>query len=351
MMDIPAELTGLLAQTVKPLLAWYDRSARVLPWRENTDPYRIWVSEIMLQQTRVDTVIPYYNRFLRELPTPGNLAGANEETLFKLWEGLGYYSRIKNMQKAARVIRDEFGGIFPSRYEDIVRLPGIGPYTAGAISSIAFSLPVPAVDGNVLRVVTRLAAWEADISDPAVKRAVTESLRQIYPAERCGDYTQSLMELGAVVCIPNGFPKCAECPLGSLCIARAAGKQTSFPVLPEKKPRKNQDLTVFLLQSDGLTAIRKRPPGGLLGGMWEFPNVEGRLSAGQAEEWLKEQGIAARSFCELPPKKHIFTHIEWRMTCFSVQCVRMNNPFIWVDEQALERDVALPTAFKKLLPR
>ncbi len=243
---MPLDLTQL-SQITEPLLAWYEKNARVLPWRENTDAYRVWVSEIMLQQTRVDTVIPYYERFLRRFPDVAALAAAPEQELLKMWEGLGYYSRVRNMQKAAQQICEKYNGIFPNEYEQLLSLPGIGAYTAGAVASIAWNKPYAAVDGNVLRVVTRLTADSREISDTKFKNEITAALQEIYPVDKCGIFTQSLMELGAVVCMPNGTPRCTECPLQSLCSACAAGTQPEYPVKKKKAQRRIEDKTVLIM--------------------------------------------------------------------------------------------------------
>ncbi|MBS5724893.1 MAG: A/G-specific adenine glycosylase [Clostridiales bacterium] len=341
--------TAQLFKIVDPLLHWYHENARRLPWRENTDPYRVWVSEIMLQQTRVAAVIPYFLRFMEQLPSIEALANAPWDQLMKLWEGLGYYSRARNLQKAARVICEKYGGVFPDRYKDILSLPGIGPYTAGAVASISFGQPVPAVDGNVLRVISRLLEWDADLTGEAEKKRVAALLVEIYPEGQCGDFTQALMELGAVVCTPGISPKCEACPIRSLCNAFAAGTQASFPVIPPKKPRKMEEKTVFLLRCGDRVAVRRRDVGGLLGGLWEFPGTEGHLDSDAAEDWLKEHGI---DFTEISPgtkKKHIFTHIEWHMDCFLVLCKNTNPAFTWVTKQELEEKISLPTAFQKFL--
>lgn len=342
-----------LAEIVEPLLAWYRQNARVLPWRENTDPYRVWVSEIMLQQTRVDTVIPYYERFMARLPTVRALAEAREEELLKLWEGLGYYSRARNLQKAARYICAEFGGAFPRTYERLCSLPGVGPYTAGAISSIAFELPEPAVDGNVLRVLSRLTESSRDIADPAVKKQMSAALAEVYPAGHCGDFTQSLMELGAVVCVPNGFPKCEACPLRGLCRAFQHGTQTEFPFQTKKQPRRAEKKTVLLLCCGGTVAVRKRPPGGLLGGLWEFPCLDGALSQAETAAWLERQGARTEHIEKAMRRKHIFTHVEWDMSAFRVSCAAPFQPdgggLTWVTLEKLEAEIALPTAFRRFV--
>lgn len=338
-----------LFEIVEPLLEWYQKNARCLPWRENTDPYRIWVSEIMLQQTRVATVIPYFLRFMEQLPTIEALADAPQEQLLKLWEGLGYYSRARNLQKAAKIICEKYGGVFPDNRNEILSLPGIGPYTAGAVASISFGLPTPAVDGNVLRVISRLMEWDADLTGETGKKQVAGLLAEIYPEGRCGNFTQALMELGAVVCIPGTSPKCGTCPLKKLCGAFAAGTQAAFPVIPPKKPRKKELKTVFLLRWENQFAVSRRAPGGLLGGLWEFPNAEGHLDFAAAGKWLEEHSVA---FCEMiskPAKKHIFTHIEWHMNCYLVLCKEPGGDFVWITEQALYEEISLPTAFRKFL--
>lgn len=340
-----------LEEIVAPLLAWYRQSARVLPWRENTDPYRVWVSEIMLQQTRVDTVVPYYERFMARLPSVQALAEVREEELLKLWEGLGYYSRARNLQKAARRICKESGGAFPGSYEQLCSLPGVGPYTAGAIASIAFGLPVPAVDGNVLRVLSRLTENPRDIAEPAVKKQMTAALAQVYPAGHCGDFTQSLMELGAVVCVPNGLPKCGGCPLRQLCRAFRHGTQTEYPVQTKKQPRRAERKTVLLLCCGGRAAVRKRPQGGLLGGLWEFPCLDGALSAAEIAAWLERQGAHAAHIERALSRKHIFTHVEWDMTAYRVSCPHAFQPdgggLVWATPEQLADEIALPTAFRR----
>lgn len=348
-MDLDEKRTDTLKNIVTPLLAWYSQNARILPWRENTDPYRVWVSEIMLQQTQVDTVIPYYNRFLQQAPTIKALADMGEEQLLKLWEGLGYYSRARNLQKAAKTIMAQYNGQFPTDPADILALPGIGAYTAGAIASICFEQPTPAVDGNVLRVVTRLTGSDADIALPQVKSDITGTLRAIYPDNRRGDFTQSLMELGAIVCLPNGAPKCADCPVREFCRACADGTQCSIPVKTKKKARRQSEKTVFLLLCGDKLAIRQREPGGLLGGLWELPNVQSFLSVEQAEKMLSNWGFSTFQFKKGRRKKHIFTHIEWQMTSFIVTCGNMPETFTWVTREQLSAKIAMPSAFSPFL--
>lgn len=341
----------LLHKIVQPLLAWYDANARVLPWRDKPTPYRVWVSEIMLQQTRVEAVKPYFERFTAELPTVAALAAVPEEQLLKLWEGLGYYSRARNLQKAARVVMEQYGGVLPEQPDELLRLPGIGEYTAGAVASIAYGRPAPAVDGNVLRVLSRVTASRENIGELSVKRGFADRLREIYPAGRAGAFTQSLMELGAMVCLPNAAPKCGECPLSSLCAAHEQGIELELPVKSEKKKRKIEEKTVFLILCGDKAALRKRPDKGLLAGLWEFPNTPGILSPQQAEERLKTLGISCHEIEPLPTAKHIFTHIEWHMANYRVVA---ENPvsaggLVWVERGELTEAYTLPTAFQSCL--
>lgn len=335
----------------EPLLSWYDRSARILPWRENREPYRIWVSEIMLQQTRVEAVKPYYERFLNKLPTVAALAQADEQELLKLWEGLGYYSRVRNMKKAAIQIMQERGGRFPDSPEELKKLPGIGDYTAGAIASIAFQKCAAAVDGNVLRVAARLAAEREEISRPPLRRQIEQEIMRAMPKERPGDFNQALMELGAVVCLPNGAPGCSVCPLALGCVARREGIAQKLPTKPKKKARKIQERTIFLLFSHGNIVLRKRSSTGLLAGMWELPGVEEKLSVREAQDMLNRWGIRASACQPIGEAKHVFTHIEWHMTGFSA-VVRGSVPaeMCMVSQEKLHRDIALPSAFRAFLP-
>lgn len=335
-----------LWKIVPPLLTWYDENARVLPWRENTEPYRIWVSEIMLQQTGVETVKPYFIRFVEQIPDIKSLADAGEEQLLKLWEGLGYYSRVRNLQKAARVIIAKHQGQFPESYDSMLLLPGIGSYTAGAISSICYGKPVPAVDGNVLRVVARLLGSDADIARADVKTQMTEILREIYPVSRSGDFTQSLMELGATVCLPKSVPKCGSCPVSFLCRAYQTGAQMTLPVKSKKKPRKKEQKTVLLLCLDDKIAVRQREMDTLLGGLWEFPNMAGHLTESEAKSLLEQWGIFNSEMSVGIVKRHIFTHVEWDMISYVVICGNISEKFYWVTKERLERQMALPAAFQ-----
>ncbi len=327
------------------LLPWFSENARALPWRENTAPYRVWLSEIMLQQTRVEAVRGYFLRFLEAFPDISALAAANTDAVLKQWEGLGYYSRARNLQKAAQAIMERFDGQFPNRYEDILSLPGIGDYTAGAISSICFSRPEPAVDGNVLRVTARLTDSHTPVDLPTVKREVTASLRRVYPEGHCGDFTQSLMELGAMVCIPKS-PRCDICPLSGICLAKAHGTAASLPVRTPKKSRKIYEKTVFFLQKENKIAVRKREDAGLLASLWEFPNTEGRLTPDEAVRLAEDWGTEPQAPLRQLERVHIFTHAEWHMTCYEIPCRQTPDLFTWAEKEQMETEIALPTAFR-----
>ena len=334
-----------LSRLPGPLLAWYRRSARDLPWRHTEDPYRIWVSEIMLQQTRVAAVLGYYARFLAAFPTVETLAAAPEDRLMKLWEGLGYYSRARNLQKAAKLIAERGG--FPGTYEELLALPGIGEYTAGAIASAAFGLREPAVDGNVLRVTARLTDCGDDIAAPATKKAVREQLRGLMPeeAEDIRIFNQAVMELGATVCVPNGSPKCGACPARDFCLGRIRGTAESLPVKAAKKARRVEEKTVFLLLRKGKIALRRRPDTGLLAGLWEFPNAEGALNETEAAAAVRAWGLEPKAWRKKLTAKHIFTHVEWRMTGYALEAAG-EGPFLWVDGAGLEAH-AVPSAFAR----
>lgn len=331
------------------LLDWYRVSARDLPWRRDAEPYRVFLSEIMLQQTRAEAVKGYYDRFLAALPTVSALADADEEKVLKLWEGLGYYSRARNLQKAARVIAHDLGGVFPDTCEGLLKLPGVGPYTAGAIASICFGRPVPAVDGNVLRVVSRIAGVKEAIDLPETKKAVANALSALYPADAPGDFTQALIELGATVCLPNGAPKCEICPAAHLCFARQAGETARYPVRLEKRARRTQKLTVFHLTSGGAVALRQRPKRGLLAGLWELPNVADVLSEQEALDRADAWGARPARLLRSVTRAHIFTHITWEMTCYFIECAARPALFAWADEKAIAETYAVPSAFRMFL--
>ena len=336
----------ILAALPSLLLPWYDRGHRDLPWRRDRQPYHVWLSEIMLQQTRVEAVKGYYARFLEALPTVQDLAACEDDRLHKLWEGLGYYSRVRNLKKAAQAIVRDHGGTFPGEYAQVRSLPGIGDYTAGAICSICFDLPTPAVDGNVLRLVSRLCNDDTPIDQPAFKKQVTQMLLQVYPA-RAGDFTQALMELGATLCGPNRAPECDACPCRELCLAKKAGRQTLLPVKSPKKPRKAEEKTVFILRCGQDYALLKRPNKGLLAGLWQFPEAPGTLEAPQALDWLEKQGVTPSNILRQADKTHIFTHVEWKMRGFYLELRQTAGPWQWFSEEEVAQTAALPTAFKQ----
>lgn len=337
-----------LQQMVEPLLAWFVQNKRDLPWRADREPYHVWLSEIMLQQTRVEAVRNYYVRFLAAAPDVFALAALPEERLLKLWEGLGYYNRARNLQKCARILVER-GGAFPDTYEELLALPGVGAYTAGAIASICFERPAAAVDGNVLRVCARVLDDGAPVDTPAYKVALIEALSECYPAGRCGDFTQSLMELGATVCVPNGAPRCAVCPVAALCLARERGTVMQRPVKLPKRGKREEERTVFLLRCGDRTAVEKRPDTGLLAGLWQLPNVEGLLDERQAGDYAVRQGLGDVRLRSAREGKHIFTHIVWTMRCYTLECTEMPPQFTWVTPEQLHGAVSLPTAFRQFL--
>ena len=328
------------------LLPWYRKNRRDLPWRADREPYHVWLSEIMLQQTRVEAVKGYYARFLDKLPRIEDLAACDDDTLHKLWEGLGYYSRVRNLKKAAIRVMEDHGGIFPGEYEQVRNLPGIGDYTAGAICSICFDSPTPAVDGNVLRVVSRITEDATPIDLPARKKAVAEGLAKVYPRE-AGEFTQALMELGATLCGPNWEPRCEECPCRSFCGGAIHGTARNFPVKLPKKEKRVEERTVFILSCNGCYAVRKRPEKGLLAGLWEFPNVPGKLDTAQALAAAEQMGIHPRDIRRQLERKHIFTHIRWEMTGIYLEVKEKSGDFIWMSADRIEQEAALPTAFRQ----
>ena len=334
------------------LLSWYGRAGRVLPWRSDPAPYRVWISEIMLQQTRVEAALPYFERFLSALPDVRALAVVPEDELMKLWEGLGYYSRARNLQKAAKLIVSEHGGRIPASYEALLSLPGIGEYTAGAVASIAFRIPVPAVDGNVLRVLSRVLSSDEDVTLPKTKPAFASLLGGVLPPDRPGDFNQALMDVGATVCLPNGAPRCLECPAREICLGFQDGSAPVLPVKSPKKPRRVEEKTVFVLVSPAGLALRRRPEKGLLAGLWELPHSDGALSEPEAAAVLAGWGIPAPRLVPLPAAKHIFTHVEWRMAGFRADCgpVPLPEGWAWASREARAAGYAVPNAFSAYLP-
>ena len=330
------------------LLTWYDRHARILPWRSDPSPYRVWVSEIMLQQTRVETVRPYFERFIRSIPDVEALANATEEELLKLWEGLGYYRRVINMRKAAETIVQNYNGKIPNRYEELIKLSGIGDYTAAAISSIAFGEKQAVVDGNVLRVVSRITAYDKDIRDPKAKKDIRALLMDILPNDRVGDFNQSIMELGATICIPAGDPKCDVCPLSSICRAFNEDLTKQIPYKSAAKKREIEYKTVLVYADNkDRTAMRKRKNSGLLAGLWEFPNIDHKFSLKEVQRYLKENGISYHKIQELGETKHIFTHKEWHMIGYLIfvveECIIKDAE--WFCQGQIGSELAVPSAF------
>jgi A/G-specific adenine glycosylase len=373
-----------LTEIIQPLLEWFADHARELPWRALYDgtgaviaadqrSYRIWVSEIMLQQTRVEAVRPYYQRFMEALPDLVSLAGCPEERLLKLWEGLGYYNRVRNMQKAALQVMEQYGGCLPHHYEELLSLPGIGSYTAGAIASIAYGERVPAVDGNVLRVLSRICGSEEDIARPSVKtmferelRSVMEDVFRQTAQEKTemdagisggglpGAFNQALMELGAIVCLPNGQPACERCPVQTICCAYAEGRQMELPVKSSKKARRTEQRTVLVVRDSGHGLVRRRAAKGLLAGLYELPNLDGHLAQETVLEQVKDWGFSPIRITPLPAAKHIFSHIEWQMTGYMVLVEDQDaiipektepGQLLFVEPERTERDYPIPAAF------
>ncbi len=336
---------ALLAQGVPPLLYWYAANKRVLPWRDDPTPYHVWISEIMLQQTRVEAVKPYYTRFLDACPTVQALAEIDEDRLMKLWEGLGYYSRARNLKRAAIQIQTDHGGELPRDYDALLSLPGIGAYTAGAIASIAMGMPIPAVDGNVLRVLARLLALSDNISKQGTKNKVSSLLSSVYPTtpEEASAFTQALMELGATVCIPNGAPHCSICPLKGFCRANEQNLTELLPIKAQKNPRRIEKKTVLLLFCGNTVAVRKRTEKGLLSGLYEFPNVSGHLTRKELLALPLLSGCASVS--PLGGAKHIFTHVEWDMIGYAASIPAPQCGYEWKTPKQIKEECAVASAF------
>lgn len=344
-----------LSCLIEPLLEWYAHHARILPWREEPTSYRVWVSEIMLQQTRVEAVKPYFERFMERLPNAAALAACPEDELLKLWEGLGYYNRVRNMQKAAKQVVEQYDGVLPADYEKLLELKGIGSYTAGAIASIAYQIAVPAVDGNVFRVLTRAAMDNTDIMKASFRKEVEKSLLQVMRGmKEPGMFNQALMELGATVCVPNGAPLCEQCPWNEICLAKKHGRMLEFPVKSKAKERKIEIRTVLVIRDNDKVAIRKRPKKGLLAGLYELPNVEGEYSQEEVIELVKKMNLSPIRVQKLEDAKHIFSHIEWRMkgyailveeAGFSDEYEKQQSELIFADIENSQQNYAIPSAF------
>lgn len=339
---------GDLRAIPKPLLKWYDNNRRILPWREDPAPYRVWVSEIMLQQTRVEAVKPYFARFMEALPTVQDLAECEEERLLKLWEGLGYYNRVRNMQIAAQTVMEQYNGELPADYEKLRELKGIGNYTAGAIASIAYGIPVPAVDGNVLRILMRVSADDSDIMKQSVKTKVEQALLKVIPADRAGSFNQALMELGAIACVPNGEPLCGQCPWHDFCETRKKGLWQELPVKKKAKARRIEDRTVLVIRDGERVVLKKRPKRGLLAGLYEFPNELGKLSEDEALHAVQEMNLHPMRIQKLEDAKHIFSHVEWRMQGYMVEVdslTREEAGLLFVEAAHSEEKYPIPAAF------
>lgn len=354
--EVPVVLgSPLLKESVEPLVAWYREHRRDLPWREHPDAYRVWVSEIMLQQTRVEAVKPYYDRFLKAFPDVEALAAAEEDKLMKMWEGLGYYNRVRNMQKAARQIMTEHDGQFPCEYDEILKLSGIGNYTAGAISSFAYGIAKPAVDGNVLRVVSRLLASDSDIMKASTRTQIENIIEEVIPADAAADFNQGLIELGAIVCVPNGEPKCEICPVAHLCKAKEQNIQMELPVKTKAKARRIEKRTVLIFRDNETIAIRKRPAKGLLAGLYELPNVEGHLTRKEVIKYGKMIGLTPIRVKKLVSAKHIFSHVEWHMIGYEVLVDELekncSEKMIFAGREEIDQKYSIPSAFEAYIER
>ncbi len=325
------------------LLNWYDENRRILPWREDATPYRVWVSEIMLQQTRVEAVKPYFERFVKELPTLQDLSVASDDTLFKLWEGLGYYNRVMNMKKCAIECVEKHGGNLPSTYDELIQLPGIGAYTAGAIASIAYKQKVPAVDGNVLRVFSRVLISEDDILKESTKRKFQKIIMEYLPEDRSDAFNQALMEIGALICVPNAAPRCNICPVASECMGYQSGDAHRLPNKAVKKARKIDKKTVLVITYQNQVHLCQREEKGLLAGLYEFDVYEGYLTKNQIRDQFKGN---IKRMTALEDTKHIFSHVEWHMKGYLIELNDKTIDGIWCTKKEIEETYAIPTAYK-----
>ena len=365
---LPWEGSTVFPALCATLLAWRKSApdARELPWRDEPTPYHVWISEIMLQQTRAAVVRGYYLRFLEALPSVRALAAVDDDVLMKLWQGLGYYSRARNLKRAAQAIVTEHGGDLPRDFDALLALPGIGRYTASAIASFAYGQPRPAVDGNFLRVTARVTANPIDIAKDASKRALEEALAPSYPTGRdAGLLNEAFMDLGATVCLPNGAPLCHACPAAQLCLAHDRGTEQDYPVKTALKARRKEQRTVLLLSCGEKIAIRKRPAQGLLAGLWEYPNLDGKMTKRTIRTHLEGEGFRVLSITPLPHARHIFSHIEWELTGWAVTVAAMNEPplmaaedrtdapssLLWVRHEELADTYSIPAAFGYFTPQ
>ena len=349
-----------MKETVRPLVEWFRENQRDLPWRKRMDAYRVWISEVTVPLTQEEAVKPYYERFLKELPDVKALAEVPEDRLLKLWEGLGYYNRARNLKEAACQIMEKYGGRFPETYEEIRGLKGIGNYTAGAVSSFVYGIRKPAVDGNVLRVVTRITADGSDIAKAGTRTKVEREVEEVIPAEAAGDFNQSLIELGAIVCVPNGEPKCGICPVSGICLAHAQGRETEFPVKAKKKERRIEKRTILVFRDNEKTAVRKRPDTGLLAGLYEFPGTEGHLKQSEAVRYAKSLGLMPIRIKKLGSAKHIFSHVEWHMVGYEVMVDELEKnmreqdaapgEIVFAELRELKEHYPMPSAFEAYMP-
>ncbi|MEG0958737.1 MAG: A/G-specific adenine glycosylase [Erysipelotrichaceae bacterium] len=339
-------------QTTSQLLKWYDTHARILPWRDKPTPYHVWVSEIMLQQTRIEAVKPYYERFIDALPNLPTLADAEDDKLSKLWEGLGYYRRVSNMKLCANICMREHKGNLPNTYDELLKLPGIGPYTAGAIASIAFNKKCPAIDGNVLRVFSRLLCCEDDILKESTKKKFREIVLRYMPDDKSADFNQAIMEIGEVICIPNGAPLCNLCPMIDNCMAYQKGIQMTLPNKTSKKKRRIENHTILLFTYKEEVLLHQRKNSGLLASLYEFINIEEELTQKVLINGLRSKGIPFEKITVLPNYKHIFSHIEWHISGFHIELIdqiEVENEYLWANASQLITHYTIPTAFQKYL--
>ena len=365
---LPWAGSSIFPALCEALLAWRKSApdTRDLPWRDEPTPYHVWISEIMLQQTRAAVVRAYYLRFLDALPTVADLAACDDDALMKLWQGLGYYSRARNLKRAAQAVVTQHSGTVPTDFDALLALPGIGRYTASAVASFAYGQPRPAVDGNFLRVAARVTANPIDIAKDTAKRALEAALAPSYPTGKdAGLLNEAFMDLGATICLPNGAPLCRTCPAARLCLAHDRGTELDYPVKAAGKARRKEKRTVLLLSCGSRIAIRKRPAKGLLAGLWEYPNVSGRLTKRAVREHLEGMGFHPLDIAPLAPARHIFSHIEWDLTGWAVHVANTNepplmaadspegapSPLLWVNRADLAETYSIPAAFGYFTPR
>jgi len=333
------------------ILSWYHKNRRAMPWRENPVPYHIWLSEIMLQQTRVDTAMPYFHRFIEKYPDIKALAQSDEEELLKYWEGLGYYNRVRNLRTTAIDLVENHEGKLPETYLELLKLKGIGEYTAGAIASEAFGEKVSAVDGNVYRVMARLLGVREDIKEKVVMDLLKDTVKNVLPEKEVGNFNQGLIEVGALICIPNGSPKCGLCPVKEYCVAYEEELQDEIPRKKKPKAKKVEERTVLLLEYNGRYAIRRRPEGKLLGGLYEFPHEEGFYEKNEVEDLLKEMNLQPVSIGSIKDKKFLFTHIEWRLKAYHIKVKKPNDDLLFETRESIKEKYTLATAFREYLDR